>query len=131
MKAPKRFRADAQIDFATYENIQQKAKSKGVKPSDIIREALRLYLANETAENLPLSKKIKVLVSDYDKKLLRVKATVSNNINQMARVLNSARLSGDVNDRLAEKIQRQLNKMLDVMLHGSLKPSLIERLEQC
>lgn len=131
MKAPKRFRADAQIDFAMYENIQQKANSKGVKPSDIIREALRLYLANETAENLPLSKKIKVLVSDYDKELLRVKSAVSNNINQMARVLNSARLSGDVNDRLAEKIQRQLNKMLDVMLHGSLKPSLTERLEQC
>lgn len=131
MKAPKRFRADAQIDFAMYENIQQKAKSKGAKPSDIIREALRLYLANETAENLPLSKKIKVLVSDYDKELLRVKSAVSNNINQMARVLNSARLSGDVNDRLAEKIQRQLNKMLDVMLHGSLKPSLTERLEQC
>lgn len=130
MKTPKRFRADAQIDFAMYENIQQKAKSKGAKPSDIIREALRLYLANETAENLPLSKKIKVLVSDYDKELLRVKSSVSNNINQMARVLNSARLSGDVNDRLAEKIQRQLNKMLDVMLHGSLKPSLTERLEQ-
>ena len=80
---------------------------------------------------LPLSKKIKVLVSDYDKELLRVKAAVSININQMARVLNTARLSGDVNDRLAEKIQRQLNKMLDVMLHGSLKPSLTERLEQC
>lgn len=131
MKTPKRFRADAQIDFATYENIQQKAKSKGAKPSDIIREALRLYLANETTENLPLSKKIKVLVSDYDKELLRVKAAVSNNINQMARVLNSARLSGDVNDKLAEKIQRQLNKMLDVMLHGSLNQSLTERLEQC
>ena len=131
MKTSKRFRADAQIDFATYENIQQKAKSKGAKPSDIIREALRLYLANETTENLPLSKKIKVLVSDYDKELLRVKAAVSNNINQMARVLNSARLSGDVNDKLAEKIQRQLNKMLDVMLHGSLNQSLTERLEQC
>lgn len=131
MKTPKRFRADAQIDFAMYENIQQKAKLKGAKPSDIIREALRLYFANETANNLPLSKKIKVLVSDYDKELLRVKSAVSNNINQMARVLNSARLSGDVNDRLAEKIQRQLNKMLDVMLHGSLKPSLTERIEQC
>lgn len=130
MKTPKRFRADAQIDFATYENIQQKAKLKGAKPSDIIREALRLYLANETTENLPLSKKIKVLVSDYDKELLRVKSAVSNNINQMARVLNSARLSGDVNDRLAEKIQRQLNKMLDVMLHGSLNPSKNERLDQ-
>lgn len=126
MKNPKRFRADAQISEAMYQQMQEYAKKNNIKPSDITREALTLFFANHMANNLTLSKKVKVFVSDYDKDLLKVKSAVSNNINQMAKVLNIARLNGEVNNSLVEKTQRQLKKMLDAILKGSLT----ERIKQ-
>lgn len=126
MKNPKRFRADAQISEAMYQQMQEYAKKNNIKPSDITREALTLFFANHMANNLTLSKKVKVFVSDYDKELLKVKSAVSNNINQMAKVLNIARLNGEVNNSLVEKTQRQLKKMLDAILKGSLT----ERIKQ-
>lgn len=126
MKNPKRYRADAQIGEALYHQMQDYAKKNNIKPSDITREALHLFFANHMSNNLTLSKKVKVFVTDYDKELLRVKSSVSNNINQIARVLNIARLNGEVNNGLVEKVQKQLHKMLDVMLKGSVA----ERLKQ-
>lgn len=126
MKNPKRYRADAQIGEALYHQMQDYAQKNNIKPSDITREALTLFFANHMSNDLTLSKKVKVFVTDYDKELLRVKSAVSNNINQMAKVLNIARLNGEVNNGLVEKVQRQLHKMLDVMLKGSVA----ERLEQ-
>lgn len=126
MKSPKRYRADAQIGEALYHQMQDYAQKNNIKPSDITREALTLFFANHMSNNLTFSKKVKVFVTDYDKELLRVKSSVSNNINQIAKVLNIARLNGEVNNGLVEKVQRQLHKMLDVMLKGSVA----ERLEQ-
>lgn len=126
MKNPKRYRADAQISEAMYQQMQEYAKKNNIKPSDITREALTLFFANHMSNDLTLSKKVKVFVTDYDKELLRVKSAVSNNINQMAKVLNIARLNGEVNNSLVEKTQRQLKKMLDAILKGSLT----ERIEQ-
>lgn len=126
MKNPKRYRADAQIGEALYHQMQDYAQKNNIKPSDITREALTLFFANHMSNNLTLSKKVKVFVTDHEKELLRVKSAVSNNINQMAKVLNIARLNGEVNNSLVEKTQRQLKKMLDAILKGSMA----ERLEQ-
>lgn len=126
MKNPKRFRADAQIGEAMYLQMQEYATKNNIKPSDITREALHLFFANHMSNDLTLSKKVKVFATDYDKELLRVKSSVSNNINQIAKVLNIARINGEVNNSLVEKIHRQLHKMLDAILKGSV----VERLEQ-
>lgn len=119
MNSLKRYRASTEIGEILHEQLKIFADKRQVKPADVTREALKLYLA-ENSDNEVSIKRLtkKVLVTEYDKELLRVKAAVSNNINQIARAVNTARLRCELNDSLALKIQRQLSKLLDVMLHG-------------
>ena len=119
MNSLKRYRASTEIGEILHEQLKAFAEKRQVKPADVTREALKLYLAENSDNEVSIKRSTKkVLATEYDKELLRVKAAVSNNINQMARAVNTARLMGELNDGLALKIQRQLSKLLDVMLHG-------------
>ena len=119
MNSLKRYRASTEIGKILHEQLKAFADKRQVKPADVTREALKLYLAENSDNEVSIKRSTKkVLATEYDKELLRVKAAVSNNINQIARAVNTARLVGELNDSLALKIQRQLSKLLDVMLHG-------------
>lgn len=119
MNSLKRYRASTEIGEILHEQLKAFADKRQVKPADVTREALKLYLAENSDNEVSIKRSTKkVLATEYDKELLRVKAAVSNNINQIARAVNTARLMGELNDGLALKIQRQLSKLLDVMLHG-------------
>lgn len=119
MNSLKRYRASTEIGEILHEQLKAFADKRQVKPADVTREALKLYLAENSENEVSIKRSTKkVLVTEYDKELLRVKAAVSNNINQIARAVNTARLMGELDYRLALKIQRQLSKLLDVMLHG-------------
>lgn len=119
MNSLKRYRASTEIGEILHEQLKAFADKRQVKPADVTREALKLYLAENSENEVSIKRSTKkVLATEYDKELLRVKAAVSNNINQIARAVNTARLMGELNDGLALKIQRQLSKLLDVMLHG-------------
>ena len=119
MNSLKRYRASTEIGEILHEQLKAFADKRQVKPADVTREALKLYLAENLDNEVSIKRSTKkVLATEYDKELLRVKAAVSNNINQVARAVNTARLMGELNDGLALKIQRQLSKLLDVMLHG-------------
>lgn len=119
MNSLKRYRASTEIGEILHEQLKAFADKRQVKPADVTREALKLYLAENSDNEVSIKRSTKkVLATEYDKELLRVKAAVSNNINQIARAVNTARLMGELNDSLALKIQRQLSKLLDVMLHG-------------
>lgn len=119
MNSLKRYRASTEIGEILHEQLKTFADKRQVKPADVTREALKLYLAENSENEISIKRSTKkVLATEYDKELLRVKAAVSNNINQIARAVNTARLMGELNDGLALKIQRQLSKLLDVMLHG-------------
>lgn len=119
MNSLKRYRASTEIGEILHEQLKAFADKRQVKPADVTREALKLYLAENSENEVSIKRSTKkVLATEYDKELLRVKAAVSNNINQIARAVNTARLVGELNDSLALKIQRQLSKLLDIMLHG-------------
>lgn len=119
MNSLKRYRASTEIGEILHEQLKAFAEKRQVKPADVTREALKLYLAENSDNEVSIKRSTKkVLATEYDKELLRVKAAVSNNINQIARAVNTARLMGELDYRLALKIQRQLSKLLDVMLHG-------------
>ena len=119
MNSLKRYRASTEIGEILHEQLKAFADKRQVKPADVTREALKLFLAENSENEVSIKRSTKkVLATEYDKELLRVKAAVSNNINQIARAVNTARLMGELNDGLALKIQRQLSKLLDVMLHG-------------
>ena len=119
MNGLKRYRASTEIGEILHEQLKAFAEKRQVKPADVTREALKLYLAENSDNEVSIKRSTKkVLATEYDKELLRVKAAVSNNINQIARAVNTARLMGELDYRLALKIQRQLSKLLDVMLHG-------------
>lgn len=119
MNSLKRYRASTEIGEILHEQLKAFADKRQVKPADVTREALKLFLAENSENEVSIKRSTKkVLATEYDKELLRVKAAVSNNINQIARAVNTARLMGELNDGLALKIQRQISKLLDVMLHG-------------
>lgn len=118
MNGLKRYRASTEIGEILHEQLKAFADKRQVKPADVTREALKLFLAENSENDVLIKRQKKILATEYDKELLRVKAAVSNNINQIARAVNTARLRGELNDNLALKIQRQLSKLLDVMLHG-------------
>lgn len=119
MNSLKRYRASTEIGEILHKQLKAFADKRQVKPADVTREALKLFLAENSDNEVSIKRSTKkVLATEYDKELLRVKAAVSNNINQIARAVNTARLMGELNYGLALKIQLQLSKLLDVMLHG-------------
>ncbi len=93
----------------THKAYLEKIRASGVSSSDFFRDHI-MTNSTELIVQAPLS-------SD-GKSALRILSLLGNNTNQLARAVNTAMLSGLVNDAIAEQILIRLDKILTVAIEA-------------
>ena len=83
-----------------YERFQQKVKESGLTQSEFFRRAV---IANETTVIASPAQ------SETDRRQLFIISKASNNLNQLAYVMNCARLKGDIDRELCVEILAKLD----------------------
>lgn len=124
----RRFKLDTDIGQILYHQLEAYSAANRVSKAEIIREALREYFSKQQDEQTSDIATIPSVVRSSDtnqgereRARLRFLAWISNNINQIAKAVNTHVLANDAIDvRYKEKINKQLAKLLDVALRGKI-----------
>lgn len=117
----KRYTLTIDLGEEFYKRVQDLADKQQVKSSQVIRESISYFLAKD--EPLVVNQKRKTnrqLVSDYERKKLRLEAAISNNINQLAKAMNTLIYIHKSSSRDIQRVRIQLQRILDIM-HGHIE----------
>lgn len=131
-EAKRRFKLDADIGQILYHQLEAYSVTKRVTKAEIVRVALREYFSKQQDEQ---SSDIATILSvvrsrdtnqgERERERLRFLAWISNNINQIAKAVNTHVRANDTMDvQYKQKINKQLAKLLDVCLRGKIKDGL-------
>lgn len=127
-EAKRRFKLDADIGQILYHQLEAYSVIKRVTKAEIVRVALCEYFSKQQDEQ---SSDIAILPSavrihdknqgEVEQTRLRFLSWISNNINQIAKAVNThVRANDTIDVRYKEKINKQLAKLLDVALRGKV-----------
>lgn len=116
------YKLDVDFGEVLYNRLQDEAKKQNIKPSKIVRQSLEYFLAKD--EPIIVNQKRKSadrqLVSEYERKKLRLEAAISNNINQLAKAMNTLIYMHKSSSRDIQRVRIQLQRILDIM-HGHIE----------
>ena len=118
----KRYSLTIDLGEELYKKVKDLADKQQVKTSQVIRESISYFLAKD--EPLLVNQKRKSadrqLVSEYERKKLRLEAAISNNINQLAKAMNTLIYMHKSSSRDIQRVRIQLQRILDIM-HGHIE----------
>lgn len=125
----RRYKLDTDIGFALYHQLVTYSATKRVTKAEIVREALREYLSkqhNEQSSDIAmLPNAVRIHDTNQGERecvRLRFLAWISNNINQIAKAVNThVRANDTIDVTYKQKINKQLAKLLDISLRGEIK----------
>lgn len=131
-EAKRRFKLDTDIGQILYHQLEAYSTANRVTKAEIVRVALREYFAKQQDEQ---SSDIAILPSavrihdknqgEVERARLRFLAWISNNINQIAKAVNThVRANDTIDVQYKRKINKQLAKLLDICLRGKIKDGL-------
>jgi hypothetical protein len=127
-EAKRRFKLDTDIGQILYHQLEAYSAVNRVSKAETIREALRQYFSKQHDEQTSDIATIPSVVRSSDtnqgereQARLRMLSWISNNINQIAKAVNThVRANDTIDVRFKEKINKQLAKLLDVALRGKV-----------
>lgn len=128
----RRFKLDTDIGQILYHQLEAYSAANRITKAEIIREALREYFSKQHDEQTSDIATIPSVVRIHDKNQgerersrLRFLSWISNNINQVAKAVNTHVRANDTMDvQYKRKINKQLAKLLDICLRGKIKDGL-------
>lgn len=116
------YKLDVDFGEVLYNRLQDEAKKQNIKPSKIVRQSLEYFLTRD--EPLLINQKRKnadrQLVTEYERKKLRLESAISNNINQLAKAMNTLIYMHKTSSRDIQRVRIQLQRILDIM-HGHIE----------
>ena len=127
-EAKRRFKLDTDIGQILYRELETYSATNRVTKAEIVRVALREYFSKQQDEQLGINAILPSIVRSHDtnqgereRARLRFLSWISNNINQIAKAVNTHVRANDAIDvRYKEKINKQLAKLLDICLRGKV-----------
>ena len=128
----RRFKLDTDIGQILYHQLEAYSTANRVSKAETIREALREYFSKQQDEQ---SSDIAILPSavrshdtnqgEREQARLRMLSWISNNINQVAKAVNThVRIHDAMDAAYKQKINKQLSKLLDVCLRGKVADAI-------
>lgn len=131
-EAKRRYKLDTDIGQILYHQLVAYSATNRVTKAEIVREALREYFSKQHNEQTSDIATIPNVVRSHDtnqgereRARLRFLAWISNNINQIAKAVNTHVRANDTMDvQYKQKINKQLAKLLDISLRGKIKDGL-------
>lgn len=125
----RRFKLDTDIGQILYHQLEAYSTANRVTKAEIIREALREYFSKQHDDQSSDIATISGVVRSSDtnqgereRTRLRFLSWISNNINQIAKAVNTHVRANDAIDvTYKQKINKQLAKLLDISLRGEIK----------
>ena len=118
----KRYSLTVDLGEELYKKVKDLADKQQVKTSQVIRESISYFIAKD--EPLLINQKRKSadreLVTSYERKKLRLEAAISNNINQLAKAMNTLIYMHKSSSRDIQRVRIQLQRILDIM-HGHIE----------
>lgn len=127
-EAKRRFKLDTDIGQILYRELETYSATNRVTKAEIVRVALREYFSKQQDEQSGINAILPSIVRSHDtnqgereRARLRFLSWISNNINQIAKAVNTHVRANDAIDvRYKEKINKQLAKLLDICLRGKV-----------
>ena len=127
-EAKRRFKLDTDIGQILYHQLEAYSRANRVTKAEIVRVALREYFSKQHNEQTSDIATIPSVVrhdtnqGEREHARLRFLAWISNNINQIAKAVNTHVRANDTMDvQYKQKINKQLTKLLDISLRGEIK----------
>ena len=118
-KKQKRYKLDVEIGKDLQDKLADLKEQKGIKPAQIVRQALALYFAkDEPLVTTTKEKANRQLVTDFERKKLRIESAISNNINQMAKALNYYVKNNTCQEKDVRRVRGQLTRILDLIYNN-------------
>lgn len=126
-EAKRRYKLDTDIGQILYHQLETYSAANRVTKAEIVRVALREYFSKQHDEQssdiatIPSVVRHDTNQGEQECVRLRMLSWISNNINQVAKAVNThVRANDTIDVRYKEKINKQLAKLLDVALRGKV-----------
>ena len=131
-EAKRRYKLDTDIGQILYHQLVAYSATNRVTKAEIVREALREYFSKQHDERTSDIATIPNVVRSHDtnqgereRARLRMLSWISNNINQVAKAVNThVRIHDTMDAAYKQKINKQLSKLLDVCLRGKVADAI-------